>query len=86
MRCIALSARPNTTKFQKTLGLNDFYWGDADSEVPLGHIQMLGKTHAAMFKAETHGLLPQRGLEEMARHAVDFWLTAVKTCRSPATG
>jgi choline dehydrogenase-like flavoprotein len=72
---IALSARPNTTKFQKTLGLNDFYWGDADSPVPLGHIQMLGKTYAAMFKAETHGLLPQRGLEEMARHAVDFWLT-----------
>lgn len=72
---IALSARPNTTKFQKTLGLNDFYWGDADSDVPLGHIQMLGKTSAAMFKAETHGLLPQRGLEEMARHAVDFWLT-----------
>jgi choline dehydrogenase-like flavoprotein len=72
---IALSSRANTTKFQKTLGLNDFYWGDADSEAPLGHIQMLGKTHAAMFRAETHGLLPQRGLEEMARHSVDFWLT-----------
>jgi choline dehydrogenase-like flavoprotein len=72
---IALSARPNNTVFQKTLGLNDFYWGDAESNFPLGHIQMLGKTHAAMFKAETHGLIPNRALEEMARHSVDFWLT-----------
>jgi choline dehydrogenase-like flavoprotein len=72
---IALSSRPNNTIFQKTLGLNDFYWGDAESGYPLGHIQMLGKTHAAMFKAETHRLLPNRALEEMARHSVDFWLT-----------
>ena len=72
---IALSSRPNNTVFQKTLGLNDFYWGDAEWSFPLGHIQMLGKTHAAMFKAETHGLVPNRALEEMARHSVDFWLT-----------
>jgi choline dehydrogenase-like flavoprotein len=72
---VALSARPNTTIFQKTLGLNDYYWGDKDSSFPLGHIQMLGKTHAAMFKAETHGLVPNRALEDMARHSLDFWLT-----------
>jgi choline dehydrogenase-like flavoprotein len=72
---IALASRPNNTIFQKTLGLNDFYWGDAESSFPMGHIQMLGKTHAAMFNAETHGLLPNRALDEMARHSVDFWLT-----------
>ena len=73
---LALSKRPNPTRFQKTLGLNDFYFGDADFEFPLGHIQMLGKTDAAMFKGETHGLLPNRALDEMARHSVDFWLTS----------
>jgi choline dehydrogenase-like flavoprotein len=73
---LALSLRPNITKFQKTLGLNDYYWGDEDSEFPLGHIQMLGKTDAAMFKAETHGLLPKRALEDLARHSLDFWLTS----------
>src|SRR5712692_686178 len=39
---IAISQTPNLTKFQKTLGVNDYYWGAADSELPLGHIQMLG--------------------------------------------
>jgi choline dehydrogenase-like flavoprotein len=72
---IAVSRRPNTTRFQKTLGLNDFYWGDGSWPYPLGHIQMLGKTDAAMFKAETHGLLPRRALGELARHSLDFWLT-----------
>lgn len=72
---VALSARPNTTIFQKTLGLNDYYWGDLESEFPLGHIQMLGKTQAAMFKAETHGFVPNRALEDLARHSLDFWLT-----------
>src|SRR3954452_8252663 len=38
---IAISRTPNETRFQKTLGLNDYYWGADDSECPLGHIQML---------------------------------------------
>jgi choline dehydrogenase-like flavoprotein len=73
---LALSRQPNPTRFQKTLGLNDFYWGDGAWEYPLGHIQMLGKTDAAMFKGETHGLLPGRALDELARHSLDFWLTS----------
>lgn len=73
---LALSTRQNTTRFQKTLGLNDFYWRGPDFEFPLGHIQMLGKTDASMFRAETHGLLPRRTLEDLARHSVDFWLTS----------
>ena len=73
---LALSMKSNTTKFQKTLGLNDFYWGDKDFKFPLGHIQMLGKTDATMFDAETHGLLPKLVLEKMARHSLDFWLTS----------
>jgi choline dehydrogenase-like flavoprotein len=71
---MALSLRPNPTKFQKTLGLNDFYFGDDDYEFPLGHIQMLGKTDAAMLKGETHGLVPNLALNEMARRSLDFWL------------
>jgi choline dehydrogenase-like flavoprotein len=73
---LALSTRPNPTRFQKTLGLNDFYFGGPGSAFPLGHIQMLGKTDASMFRAETHGLLPKRALDELALHSVDFWLTS----------
>ena len=40
---IAVSQTVNSTTFQKTLGVNDYYWGAPDSELPLGHIQMLAK-------------------------------------------
>jgi choline dehydrogenase-like flavoprotein len=72
---IALSLEPNTTRFQKTLGLNDFYWGADDFEYPLGHIQMLGKTDGWMLRAGAPKLTPQFALEYVARHALDFWLT-----------
>ncbi len=73
---LAISRKPNPTRFQKTLGLNDFYWGDGTWDYPLGHIQMLGKTDAGVFKAETQGWLPNRALDELARHSLDFWLTS----------
>jgi choline dehydrogenase-like flavoprotein len=72
---IAISRTPNPTRFQKTLGVNDFYFGDGEHEFPLGHIQMLGKTDAAMFEGEAHRLLPGFAADKLARHALDFWLT-----------
>lgn len=71
---IALSTTPNHTKFEKTIGINDFYFGSDDFEYPLGHIQMLGKSHADMFK-EDAPFAPQFLLRAMASHALDFWLT-----------
>ncbi len=73
---LALSFTSNPTKFQKTLGLNDFYWGAKGYDFPLGHIQMLGKTDSEMFKGETHGLVPGMALERMAERSLDFWLTS----------
>jgi choline dehydrogenase-like flavoprotein len=75
---LALSKEPNPTVFQKTLGLNDFYFGSDDFEFPLGNIQMIGKSQAEMYKGEKPlqtKLAPTRTLEDMARHAVDFWLS-----------
>jgi choline dehydrogenase-like flavoprotein len=72
---IAFSREPNTTKFQKTLGMNDFYWGADDFEFPLGHIQMLGKSDGNMLRAGAPRLAPGWSLEKAARHAVEFWLT-----------
>ena len=72
---IAVSRTPNPTRFQKTLGLNDFYFGSDDYAFPLGHIQMLGKTDAAMFQGEAHHLLPGLAAGKLASHALDFWLT-----------
>jgi choline dehydrogenase-like flavoprotein len=72
---IAISKEPNTTRFQKTLGVNDYYWGEDDFGFPLGHIQMLGKTDGEILKAGAPPLLPGFTLDHVARHAVDFWLT-----------
>jgi choline dehydrogenase-like flavoprotein len=72
---IALSREPNPTRFQKTLGVNDYYWGADDFDYPLGHIQMLGKSDGHMLKAGAPRFAPTLALEYMARHSVDFWLT-----------
>jgi choline dehydrogenase-like flavoprotein len=72
---IAISKEPNTTRFQKTLGVNDYYWGADDFALPLWHIQMLGKTDGEILKAGATPLVPGFTLDHVARHAVDFWLT-----------
>jgi choline dehydrogenase-like flavoprotein len=64
--------------FQKTLGVNDFYFADQRHPWPLGNIQMVGKSNGAAFKGEEPkltALAPRLSLDEIARHAVDFWLT-----------
>ena len=75
---LAISREPNPTVFQKTLGLNDFYFGDGDFEYPLGNIQMVGKSQAEMYRGEKPGeteLAPDWTLERVAKHAIDFWLS-----------
>ena len=73
---LAISKRPNPTQFQKTLGLNDFYFGADDWDYPLGHIQMLGKSDAEMLKAEAPSFAPGMALDVMAAHSIDFWMTS----------
>ena len=76
---LALSKEENPTVFQKTLGVNDFYLtGGQDFEYPLGNIQMVGKSQAPMFRGEKPGetrFAPEWTLRDIARHAVDFWLS-----------
>jgi choline dehydrogenase-like flavoprotein len=75
---LALSLEPNATRYQKTLGLNDFYFGTTGFDYPMGNIQMMGKTLAPMYKGEKPietALAPGWLLDNVARHAVDFWLT-----------
>ena len=72
---IAISQTPNTTKFQKTLGINDYYWGAEDSELPLGHIQMLAKSDKDILRAGAPWFAPSLALDYIAKHAIDFWMT-----------
>jgi choline dehydrogenase-like flavoprotein len=73
---MALSKCPNPTVFQKTLALNDFYFGAKDWEYPMGHISFVGKLDAVTLSAGAPVLAPGWSLELMARHSLDFWLTS----------
>jgi choline dehydrogenase-like flavoprotein len=82
---LALSREENPTVYQKTLGLNDFYFKSDDFDYPLGNIQMVGKSQAPMFRGEKPGetrLSPEWTLERVARHAIDFWLSTEDLPRS----
>src|SRR5262245_55765965 len=73
---MALSRCPNPTVFQKTLGLNDFYFGAEDWEFPMGHISFVGKLDAQTLSAGAPAIAPGWTLELMARPSLDFWLTS----------
>lgn len=73
---IALSTKPNPTKFGKTFAINDFYFGAEDFGFPMGHIQMLGKSDQMMFREDAPSFAPGLTLDYMAKHALDFWMTS----------
>ena len=73
---LALSREPNPTVFQKTLALNDFYFGAEDWPYPMGHISFVGKLDAIALSAGAPPIAPGFTLELMAKHSLDFWLTS----------
>lgn len=73
---MALSKCPNPTVFQKTLALNDFYWGSPEWEHPMGHISFVGKLDAQTLRAGAPAIAPGWSLDLMVRHSLDFWLTS----------
>jgi choline dehydrogenase-like flavoprotein len=73
---MAVSKCPNPTVFQKTLGLNDFYFGSAEWPYPMGHISFVGKLDGVTLEAGAPALAPGWTLDLMARHSLDFWLTS----------
>jgi choline dehydrogenase-like flavoprotein len=73
---LAISREPNPTRFQKTLAVNDFYFGSPEWDHPMGHISFVGKTDANVLAAGAPALVPGMTLDVMARHALDFWMTS----------
>lgn len=66
--------RKNTTAWQKTLGLNDWYTAGPDNEYPLGNLQMLGKLQGAMIK-NARPWAPMWALEMATQRSLDIYLT-----------
>jgi choline dehydrogenase-like flavoprotein len=66
--------KANPSKFQKTMAINDFYWGEPGYDFPMGNIQLMGKTvlegligHEAQYAPLT--------IQQVAESSIDWWLT-----------
>ena len=73
---MALSKCPNPTIFQKSLSVNDFYFGTAGWNYPMGHISFVGKLDGETLKGGAPAIAPGWTLDLMAKHSLDFWLTS----------
>ena len=70
---MAVSPRRNPTVFQKTVSVNDFYFGDPAYPHPMGNAQMLGKLRSGMLTA-SNPLIPKWLSMQLAERSVDWWV------------
>ena len=72
---VGLSLKENHSVFQKTLAVNDYYWGEPGFDYPMGHVQLLGKVNARMLALDVPKIAPTLALRLAAKRTVDWWLT-----------
>lgn len=63
----------NPSVYQKTIGLNDFYFSDGRGGPPLGNVQLLGKVTAPILKANLRRV-PMPVLQGLAAFSFDWYL------------
>jgi choline dehydrogenase-like flavoprotein len=66
--------KSNPSKFQKTMAINDFYWGEPGYDYPMGNIQLMGKTVIESLRGHEDKYSPLT-IEEVAKNSIDWWLT-----------
>lgn len=75
--CTAMLAidprRRNDAVYQKTLGINDFYFDDGKGGPPLGNVQLLGRVTAPVLKANLPRI-PERVLAALSAFSIDWYL------------
>jgi choline dehydrogenase-like flavoprotein len=78
---VQLSTSTNSGSFQRTVCVNDFYWGDKDFPYPMGHIENSGGILQDVLFAESppvfSGLarvMPGFGLRQLATRSIAWWL------------
>ena len=76
--------RLNSTRFQKTVAINDFYLPGPHSRYPLGQIQSQGRTHGVMAQT-VYPRVPLGAYEWWVSRGVD-WLVMSRICRGSTTG
>ena len=71
-----IAVRPwerNTTTFQKTLSINDWYLGADEWPWPMGNLQMIGKVQASMLKVARPNA-PLSVLKYLANRGIEWWV------------
>jgi len=70
---MAVGPHRNGTKFQKTLAVNDYYYGEPGYRFPMGGLQTIGKVDGAMLAAGARRLVPRSLLAQLSGRSTD-WL------------
>jgi choline dehydrogenase-like flavoprotein len=63
----------NDSVYQKTIGINDFYFNDGHGGPPLGNVQLIGRITPTILKASLKRA-PAFSLQWLSRHSVDWYL------------
>jgi choline dehydrogenase-like flavoprotein len=71
---VALSAQENPSKYMKTFGINDFYFGEPGYPYPMGSVQPVGSFQKVMMKSDAPPLTPGFALQIAKNHTVPWWL------------
>jgi choline dehydrogenase-like flavoprotein len=78
---VGLHSDVNHANFQKTIAVNDFYWGEPDFPYPMGMVQNTGNVLADMIPAEAPPLMapfvkliPHFERELIAERTTGWWL------------
>ncbi|MGL5807804.1 MAG: GMC oxidoreductase [Xenococcaceae cyanobacterium] len=78
---VQLISSANSGLYQRTLGINDFYWGNGDYPFPMGHVENSGGILQDVIFSEAPPILsaltrivPEFGLRQLATHSIGWWL------------
>lgn len=78
---VQITATPHSGFFPRTVGINDFYWGDRDFSYPMGHVQNSGGILQDVIFSEAPPILsalaravPNFGLRQLATRSLGWWL------------
>jgi len=77
---VQLSTSTHSGKFPRSVGVNDFYWGDRDYDYPMGYVYNAGGLLQDVMFAESPPLLsvlakfiPGAGLRQLAKRSIGWW-------------
>jgi len=78
---VQLTASSHSGLFPRTVGVNDFYWGDRDFPYPMGHVQNSGGIFQDVIFSEAPPIfsalaraIPNFGLRQLATRSIGWWL------------